>query len=310
MIAIPSRHRSVALLGAMLIAQVLLLAAQIQREQQVRLIRVWAVELIAPVELASSWSIRHVKSVWSGYIGLRHTRGENLELRRQLAQLQVQNAELQGRASEADRLAVLLDFRESHAGAPMLAAQVVGASPDATSHILFLNRGSRDGVKRDMGVITPDGVVGKILAVYPHVSQVLLLSDKDSGVGALLASTRTQGPVKGSGDPLLDMEYVSKDEKVTAGDTVLTSGEDHIFPKDLPVGTVVQMWPDPHSPFLIIRVRPAAHLDQLEEVLILLTRQDLNPPQAAEQSASSSTPTASPAAPAASEKPAAPPAPQ
>ena len=81
----------------------------------------------------------------------------------------------------------------------MLAARVIGASPDSASHILFLDRGSRDGVKRDMGVITPDGVVGKILAVFPNTSQVLLLSDKDSGVGALLASTRTQGPVRGSG---------------------------------------------------------------------------------------------------------------
>jgi rod shape-determining protein MreC len=292
MLAIPSRHRSLALLGAMLVAQVLLLAAQIQREGQMRLIRVWAVELITPVQLASSWSIREVKNAWGGYIGLRHTRQEDVELRRQLAQLQVANAELEGRAAEADRLAALLHFREAHDTAPMLAAQVIGASPDSASHILFLDRGSHDGVKRDMGVITPDGVVGKILAVFPNTSQVLLLSDKDSGVGALLASTRTQGPVRGSGEPLLDMEYVSKDEKVAVGDAVLTSGNDRIFPKDLPVGTVVQALPDPKTPFMVIRVRSAAHLDQLEEVLILLTRQDVLPQQTADQATPS---TAAPA---------------
>jgi len=291
MLAIPSRHRSLALLGAMLVAQILLLAVQIQRQGQVRLIRVWAVELITPVQLASSWSIHHVKNVWNGYIGLRHTREEDVELRRELGQLQVQNAELQGRAAEADRLAALLHFREAHAAAPMVAAQVIGASPDSASRILFLDRGSRDGVKRDMGVITPDGVVGKILAVFPNTSQVLLLSDKDSGVGALLSSTRTQGPVRGTGDPLLDMEYVSKDEKVTVGDTVLTSGEDRIFPKDLPVGVVVQAQPDPKTPFMVIRVRSAAHLDRLEEVLILLTRQDLEPTtQTADQSPAPATP--------------------
>ncbi len=297
MIAIPTRHRSLALLAAMLVAQVLLLAAQIQREGQVRLLRVWTVELITPVQVASSWTIRHVKNAWGGYIALRHTREEDLELRRELGQLQVQNAELRGRAAEADRLAALLDFRQAHANAPMLAAQVIGASPDSASQILLLDRGSRDKVKPNMGVITPDGVVGKILAVFPNTSQVLLLSDKDSGVGALLASTRTQGPVRGSGEPLLDMEYVSKDEKVTVGDTVLTSGEDRIFPKDLPVGTIVQTQPDPKTPFMVIRVRPAAHLDRLEEVLILLTRQDLEPTQTADQAPSSTATPGAAAAP-------------
>jgi rod shape-determining protein MreC len=158
---------------------------------------------------------------------------------------------------------------------------------------MYINRGSRDGIRRDMGVITPDGVVGKILAAYPDTSQVLLLSDKESGVGALLADTRTQGPVKGTGEPLLSLEYISVDDKVAAGEAVLTSGQDRIFPKDLPVGTVVDAVPDRKSPFMKIRVRPAAHLDRLEEVLVLQTRQDVNMKKEAENTAS---PAASPAA--------------
>jgi rod shape-determining protein MreC len=139
-----------------------------------------------------------------------------------------------------------------------------------------IDRGSRDGIRRDMGVITPDGVVGKIVAVYPDISQVLLLADKESGVGALLTDTRTQGPVKGTGEPLLSLTYITNDEKVTVGETVLTSGQDRIFPKDLPVGTVVDFAADPKTPFMKIRVKPAAHLDRLEEVLVLQTRQELN----------------------------------
>ena len=119
---------------------------------------------------------------------------ENEQLQAELDQLKLRNAELEGRAAEADRLAGLLGFREAHAEVPMLAARVIGGSPDAGSHIVFLNRGSRDGLRRDMGVITPEGVVGKIVAVFPDTSQVLLLNDKDSGVGALLAGTRTQSP--------------------------------------------------------------------------------------------------------------------
>ncbi len=188
----------------------------------------------------------------------------------------MRNAELEGRALEADRLAALLNFHTAHPETPMIAARVIGGSPDSGSLVVNIDRGSRDGIRRDMGVITPDGVVGKILAVYPDISQVLLLGDKESGVGALLADTRTQGPVKGTGEPLLSLDYISSDEKVTVGEAVLTSGQDRIFPKDLPVGKVVEFTSDPKSPFMKIRIKPAAHLDRLEEVLVLQTRQELN----------------------------------
>lgn len=166
----------------------------------------------------------------------------------------------------------------------MVAARVVGASPDSGSNVVYINRGSRSSIRRDMGVITPDGVVGKIIGVYPDTSQVLLLNDKDSGVGALFAATRTQGVVKGIGEPQLLLEYVSNEEKVQVGEALLTSGQDRIFPKDLPLGTVVEATPDKRSPFMRIRVNPAAHLDRLEEVLVLLTRQDLDAKKEAQAS--------------------------
>ena len=276
MIAIPSRHKSLTLLAAVVVTQVLLLAVQIKRERQVRLIRVWSMELIAPLQRIGSWTINGAAHGWGGYIGLRSAQKENDTMRADLDRLKVRNAELEGRALEADRLAALLNFRTAHTDAPMIAARVIGASPDSGSLVVSIDRGSRDGIRRDMGVITPDGVVGKIFAVYPDISQVLLLGDKDSGVGALLANSRTQGPVKGTGEPLLSLEYISGDEKVTVGETVLTSGQDRIFPKDLPVGKVVDFATDPKSPFMKIRVKPAAHLDRLEEVMVLQTRQDLN----------------------------------
>jgi rod shape-determining protein MreC len=276
MIAIPSRHKSLTLLATVVVAQVLLLAVQIKRERQVRLIRVWAVELISPLQRIGSWTIHGAQHGWGGYIGLRRAQQENDAMRAELDRLKVRNAELEGRALEADRLAALLNFRTSHQEVPMIAASVIGASPDSGSQVIYINKGSRDGIRRDMGVITPDGVVGKILAVFPDTSQVLRLDDKESGVGALLAGTRTQGPVKGTGAPLLSLDYISNDEKVAEGQTVLTSGQDRIFPKDLPVGTVVDFVSDPKTPFMRIRVRPAAHLDRLEEVLVLESRQELN----------------------------------
>jgi rod shape-determining protein MreC len=274
MLPIPSRHSSLTLLGIVLGAQILLLAVQIKRQQQVRLIRVWAIELISPAGRAAAWTTDGIGGIWDHYIALLRLRKENEQLQAQLDQLKMRNADLEGRAAEADRLSGLLGFREQHADVPMLAARVIEGSPDAGSRVVVLSRGSRDGVERDMGVMTPEGVVGKVIAVYPHTAQVLLLSDKDSGVGAILAGTRTQAPVRGSGAPTLDMEYVSNDVKVDAGETVVTSGQDRIFPKDLPVGIVVEAKADAHEPFQRIVVRPAAHLDQLEEVFVLLSRQE------------------------------------
>jgi rod shape-determining protein MreC len=282
MLAVPSRHRSLTLLGTMLVLQLLLLAVQIKRQQQVRLIRVWAIEAVTPLGRAGAWVSDGVYGFWSGYIALRHLRRENIDLRAERDQLKIHNAELEGRAAEADRLTALLGFRDAHKEVSLLASRVIGASPDVGSRIIFLSRGSRDGVRRDMGVMTPDGVVGKVLAVFPDTSQVLLLSDKESGVGALLATSRTQAPVNGTGETLLQMEYVSNDIKVQSGETVLTSGQDRIFPKDLPVGTVVDVKSDHRTSFQQISVRPAARLDQLEEVLILLTRQDFAPRKEAE----------------------------
>jgi len=274
MLPLPSRHRSLTLFAVAIAAQVLFLAIQIRRGQQVRLIRVWAIESVSPLGRGAAWSVDGIRGLWNNYVALRHMREENDQLRTELGALKIRNAQLESRSVEADRLANLLGFRDQHAEVQMLAARVIGATPDPASHMVLINRGTRDGVRRDMGIITPEGVVGKVLAAYPDTSQVLLLSDKESGVGALLGTSRAQGPVKGSGEPLLGLEYIANDTKVQVGESVLTSGQDRIFPKDLPVGTVVQVHPDRKGPFQTILVKPAARLDGLEEVLVLLTRQE------------------------------------
>jgi rod shape-determining protein MreC len=275
MIALPSRHRSLMLLATVVVSQILLLAVQIKRERKVRLIRVWAVEVITPVQRAGAWTIDHIRGGWHNYVALRHTREENEKLRAELDRLKLRTAELESRALEADRLAALLGFREAHAAVPMLAARVISASADPASKTIYVNRGERDGVGKNMAVITPEGVVGKVLEVFHDTSQVLLLTDKDGGAGALLAGSRILSPVGGTGEPLLVMKYVSNDEPVPNGERVLTSGQDRIFPKDLPVGTVVDV--KPGNPFKVIHIKPAAHLDRLEEVLVLLTQQELEP---------------------------------
>jgi rod shape-determining protein MreC len=275
MLELSSRHRPLKLLGATLLVQVMLLAFQIKREHDVRLIRVWAVELMTPVQRAGTWGISGMRGGWRNYVDLRHTRAENQQLRSELARLELRNKELESRAAEGDRLAALLNFREAHADVPLITAEVIGASPDATSHSIYINCGEKDGVRRNMGVITPDGVVGKVVEVYATTAQVLLLTDRESGVGALLATTRTHGVVKGTGDPYARLDYVVNDEKLSPGEAILTSGEDRIFPKDLPIGTVISA--KNANPFQTIVVQPAARLDRLEEVLVLQSQKELSP---------------------------------
>ncbi len=294
---VPTKHRSLVLLGAMLLAQVLLLAVQIRRSEDgrgdVRLIRVWTVWLVSPFQRGGAWLVDTVRGAWGGYVDLRDIREENRRLQGELAELKLRNQELESRAAEAARLAALVEFRTLHAGAAMLAARVVGSGAAAgSSRLFYIDRGERDGVQRNMAVITPDGVVGKTLTVFADTAQVLLITDKESGVGALFADSRTHGVVRGQGEPWVLLDYVVNDEAVLAGQRIVTSGEDRIFPKDLPVGTVLDAAPG--SPFQKIRVRPAARLDRLEEVLVLLSRQELAPAAAEAQPPAGSAPVKQP----------------
>ena len=274
MVAIPSRHKSLVLLTGVIVLQVLLLAVQIRRDSQGRLIRVWTVGAVTPFERAGATGIGAIRGAWHHYFALQNASRENERLHHENDTLKLQINQLQSKAAEADRLAALLNFRHAHQDVPMLGARVIGTSADTASQTIYLDRGERDKIERNMGVITPDGVVGKVIEAYSNTSQVLLLTDKDSGVGAMLVDSRIQSPVGGTGDPFLAMKYVPNDDNVNLGDRVVTSGMDRIFPRDLPVGTVSQITAG--NPFKQIRIRPAANLERLEEVIVLLSLQPLD----------------------------------
>jgi rod shape-determining protein MreC len=269
----PSRHRSLVLLAGVILAQVVLLAVQIKKDSQGRMIRVWAVGAVSPFERGGSWGVGRVRDTWHHYFALQNTSRENERLRHENDELKLQLNQLQSKAAESDRLAALLHFREAHRAVPMIGARVIGVSVGTASRTLDIDRGERDGIRKNMPVITPDGVVGKVIEAYSTTSQILLLTDRDSGIGAMLAESRIQSPVGGDGEPLLVMKYVANDDTVKNGEAVVTSGMDRIFPRDLPVGTVVEV--KAGNPFKQIRVKPAANLERLEEVIVLLSQEPL-----------------------------------
>jgi rod shape-determining protein MreC len=265
---VPTIQRPLILLAIVLGSQLILLGMQIKREGNVPLISVWAAWAVTPFQKAGNWMIDSVSGAWNSYVALRSVRKENAALHEELNRLKIRAQQLEGQAAEVKRLTTLLAFKEANAAAAMLTARVVGGSPSDSVRAIYIDRGESDGVRRNMAVITPDGAVGKILAVYGSTAQVLLITDKESGVGALLEKTRTMGVVRGTGDPLAEMNHVINEQEVGVGETILTSGLDQIFPKDIPVGVVAST--EKGNPFKVIRVRPAARLDRLEEVIVLL----------------------------------------
>ena len=264
------RYKNLIVLAAILFAQIIGLAVQVRRPSQVgetRLIRLWAISAVTPIESAVVHAQNWVQNGWTNYVYFRGIRRENRELRAQIERMKIEDARLSEDARMARRVQALLEFKEQYVESTV-AAQVIGTSGSEQSRVLYLDKGSKDGIKTDMAVITPTGIVGKIVQVFPASSQVLPINDQFSGVGAVLKDTRLQGILKGAQNGATTLQYIMSDEKVEPGEEVLTSGGDRIFPKGLPVGRVASVEPGKDL-FLHIRVIPSARLDQLEEVLIV-----------------------------------------
>jgi rod shape-determining protein MreC len=206
-------------------------------------------------------------NVWHNYFYLRGVRAENRALRAEIERMSLERVRISQDADQARRLQALLGFKEQFIS-QTLAAQVIGGSGSELSRSVFIDKGNRDGLKPDMAVITADGIVGKVLHVYHATSEVLLINDQSSGVGAILDQTRLQGILNGTPAGELVLGRVMSDETVPPGEMVLTSGGDGIFPKGLPVGKVSKVSPGSDL-FLNIHVRPSADLSRLEEVLVV-----------------------------------------
>ncbi|HTC96048.1 MAG TPA: rod shape-determining protein MreC [Terriglobales bacterium] len=270
-----SRYRNPMILGMVLLLQVFGLAVQVKRPidprkpeaGSVRMIRLWISGVITPVERVFVATGNWFGQSWHDYLNIGGLRRENRELREQNEQLRIQQAQMAEDAAQGRRLQALLDFKQ-HFVSQTVAAQVIGSSGTELSRILYIDRGARDGIRSDMAVITPDGVVGKVKDVFPFTAQVLVMNDASSGVGALLEKSRLHGVVKGTTTGDLTLEHVMVDEKVEPGERVLTSGGDRIYPKGLPIGTVAQI-SSGNDLFLNIHLKPAADLNRLDEVLVV-----------------------------------------
>lgn len=286
------RYRNLLVLLSVLVAQIAGLAVQVRRTdgghssldandtRGVRLIRYWAESLVSPPERLFHGGRLGLADLWNGYIDLRHVRQQNKDLEQTIDRLRLEQAELLEDAQQGQRLQSLLGF-EQHYIYSTIPAQVFGSSGSDQSKVFYIDKGSDDGLKRDMPVISSDGIVGKVREVLGgHTAQVLTVNDQTSGAGVILETTRIRGVLKGNAAGQLEIVGVMADQRIKPGEKVLTAGGDLIFPRGLPVGVVQKVVPDPErDSFIDILVTPAAHLDELDEVLVINSTEPRFPAQ-------------------------------
>jgi rod shape-determining protein MreC len=264
-----NRYRNITVLLLVIFAQLVLLAMQVKNDQDVRFIRVWAVSTVTPAARIVEWfrggSIGFVRH----YILLHDASEENRKLRDEVGRLRIENTFLQNQLNTADRAKALQVF-QTHTPSKMLAANIisVGAGGGSNAKVVFVNRGSAEGVMRGMAVVTPDGIVGKVISAYPTASEVLLITDPEFAAGVISQKSMSRGTLKGQGTPMCKVDYVPLEDKLEAGEWFYTSGDDRVFPRGFPVGVAKVVRPG--TPYKEILVEPSGIQHGLEDVLIIL----------------------------------------
>ena len=264
-----NRYRNLSVLILVVTAQFLLLVYQLKNNQDVRLIRVWAVSSVTPFARVLESMRSNTASFLNDYVFLVSARQENKRLKEELGRAKMENHFLKSELSTADRAKTLTAFMSRTQGR-MLGARIIGAGTAANSKVILVDRGESSGVQRGMPVVTADGIVGKITSVFRDSSMVLLITDGSFAAGVVSQKNRVHGTLKGQGQghTTCIVDYVQIEDKVEQGEWFYTSGDDLIFPKGLPVGmaTVVR----PGRTTKEIYLTPSGLQNAPEELLIIL----------------------------------------
>ena len=262
------RQRAGSLFLAVMVGHILLISAQVSGRTGVPVLEAMTFGVFAEVQRVVWVAVSGTQRMWNAYVDLRHVKVEHDDLRRRFAEQQVQ---LQAERAVADRtrgLEQLLDLRD-RSQVTTSAADIVaaGASPDFRT--VTIDKGTRDGLRADMAIIAPAGIVGRVVIPSFRSAKVQLLIDRNAAAGALIERSRAQGVIVGGGDDRLRLEYVSEVADVAVGDQVVTSGIDGIFPKGFVIGRVETVEKSGGA-YKQIVVKPAVDFRSLEEVLVVL----------------------------------------
>lgn len=262
-----NRYRNLTTLVAAILIQLVLLAYQVKSNQEVRLIRVWAITAVTPLarllEGGRSGSLNFIKD----YFVLLDVRQQNQRLQADLNRVRLENQTLRSQLDTAERGKALSVFQEE-SGMKTVAARIIGNSPGSNGRVVLIDRGTGSGIQPGMAVITPDGIVGKIVSSYPTAATLLLVTDPTFAAGVLSQKNRVHGTLKGTGKSSGLVDYVQNEQNVEVGEWFYTAGDDRIFPKGLPAGIVTAVRPG--RTVKEIFLSPSGLEHGLEDVLVIL----------------------------------------
>ena len=207
-----------------------------------------------------------VAGIWNNYIYTVNARQENEKLHQELDLMRVQCMNMEELRHENRRLRAMLEFKKAYHDFELHPASLLTQDITLVFKTAVIDRGKRDGFYEDMPVVTPAGVMGRVISASPSTSQVLLITDPNRAIPVLIESSRVKGVLKGSGHGYLTLEYVRRTEQFAVGDKVVTSGLLGIFPKGLMVGSVKDVRKDERNIFAEVVVDPFVEMDTIEEV--------------------------------------------
>ncbi len=262
------RYHVQAFIVFLLLLGLVLISLRAKDRKGVQFFDAFLMELCSPVQSAASSIIKAVQGAAEHYFLLVRVQKENELLRRRVAELQEQNHQMKEMAVANERFRRLLQFREAM-GTKMVAAEVIGQDPSSWFKSVTINKGERDGVQKGMAVITPDGVVGQVLKTSPHYATLLLLTDYNSAIDAIVQRTRAKAIVEGKEENRCQLKYLLRSEDVVEGDVVVTSGFGGKFPKGLLVGEIRKVEKRSHGVFQYAELVPSVDFTKLEEVFVL-----------------------------------------
>lgn len=226
--------------------------------------------LFSPIPKAVNRVGQNASDAYHGYFDMRRAVDENVRLRRQVSHLTNENLMLRKSHGDLARMRAILAYTEQFT-VPMHLGQVIMLDTSGRFKSMIIDRGSDAGVQVNDAVVSPGGLVGRVVLTTRDLAKVQLIIDGNAAVGSIFERTRRQGVVRGDGHGNLQMQYVPSLTDVADGDTVITGGFDGIFPKGIPIGRVVRV-EEGNDLFKSVQLRPSVDFGALEEVIVLHTR--------------------------------------
>jgi rod shape-determining protein MreC len=276
------RQRTGWLFLAVTVGHIILISAQVTTKRGVPVLEQVTFGTFAEIQRAASSGVGTLRDGWENYFALQQIRRENTELKQEVAELRMGLQQERSLAQQSRKLQELLELHEKTAlsttGASIVGADVIGDAASPYFRTMTISKGTGDGLRPDMAVIAPAGVVGRVILPTARAAKIQLLIDRNAAAGALIERSRAQGVVVGTGTESLRMEYVSSTADVKTGDLVVTSGIDGIYPKGFVIGQIESVKLE--AGVFSISIRPAVAFSALEAVLVVLT-----PPPAPETAA-------------------------